>query len=136
MEDRHWWFRSRRRVIWALINRAQPQASPRILDAGCGTGRNLMDFRTLGPAEGVDVSPQAVEFCQRRGLDGVRNLVHHKRGAVLVDQRLALSQRAACLVWGRTWGSANSPDSWSSRVSASRLTLASFRHDRSPRRQP
>ena len=72
MEDRHWWFRSRRRVIWALVRRAEAGASPRILDAGCGTGRNLMDFQRLGPAEGVDVSRQAVEFCQRRGLQGVR----------------------------------------------------------------
>ena len=72
MEDRHWWFRSRRRVIWALIDRAGLPASPRILDAGCGTGRNLMEFAQLGPAEGVDLSPQAVEFCHRRGLDGVR----------------------------------------------------------------
>jgi SAM-dependent methyltransferase len=72
MEDRHWWFRSRRRVIWALVHRAQVPPSPRILDAGCGTGRNLMDFARLGPAEGVDISPHAVEFCQRRGLEGVR----------------------------------------------------------------
>jgi SAM-dependent methyltransferase len=71
MEDRHWWFRSRRRVIWALVHRAQPPHSPRILDAGCGTGRNLMDFRRLGPAEGVDLSPDAVQFCRLRGLDGV-----------------------------------------------------------------
>jgi SAM-dependent methyltransferase len=72
MEDRHWWFRSRRRVIWALIHRAGLQGSPRVLDAGCGTGRNLMEFQSLGPAEGVDLSQQAVEFCRRRGLDGVR----------------------------------------------------------------
>lgn len=72
MEDRHWWFRSRRRVIWALIHRAGLPPSPRVLDAGCGTGRNLMEFQSLGPAEGVDLSQQAVEFCHRRGLDGVR----------------------------------------------------------------
>jgi SAM-dependent methyltransferase len=72
MEDRHWWFRSRRRVIWALIRRAEPPASPRILDAGCGTGRNLMEFGDLGQAEGVDLSSQAVEFCRRRGLEGVQ----------------------------------------------------------------
>jgi SAM-dependent methyltransferase len=71
MEERHWWFRSRRRIIWALIRRARPPATPHILDAGCGTGRNLVDFRRLGPAEGVDSSPQAVSFCRRRGLDGV-----------------------------------------------------------------
>jgi len=72
MEERHWWFRSRRRVLWALVDRAGVGTSPRILDAGCGTGRNMVEFAKLGPAEGVDLSAQAVEFCHRRGLDGVR----------------------------------------------------------------
>jgi SAM-dependent methyltransferase len=72
MEDRHWWFRSRRHVIWALVERAEPPPSPRILDAGCGTGRNVVEFSALGDVEGVDLSPTAVEFCQRRGLAGVR----------------------------------------------------------------
>ena len=75
MEDRHWWFRSRRRVLWALLERAEIGPSPRILDAGCGTGRNLAEFGRLGPAEGVDISPQAVEFCRQRGLQGVREAV-------------------------------------------------------------
>ena len=44
MEDRHWWFRARRRVIWALVHRAELPDSPRILDAGCGTGRNIVEF--------------------------------------------------------------------------------------------
>jgi SAM-dependent methyltransferase len=72
MEDRHWWFRSRRRVLWALVRRAGAPPSPHILDAGCGTGRNVVEFGRLGPTEGVDLSPQAVEFCHRRGLTGVR----------------------------------------------------------------
>jgi SAM-dependent methyltransferase len=72
MEDRHWWFRSRRRVIWALLERAELPPSPRILDAGCGTGRNLVEFGRLGPAEGIDVSARVVEFCRQRGLEGVR----------------------------------------------------------------
>jgi SAM-dependent methyltransferase len=72
MEDRHWWFRSRRRVLWALVRRAELDTSPRILDAGCGTGRNVVEFSRLGPTEGIDLSPQAVAFCHRRGLNGVR----------------------------------------------------------------
>ena len=59
MEDRHWWFRSRRRVIWALIHRAQPPAAPRILDAGCGTGRNLDGFPETG-------RPPRASTCPRR----------------------------------------------------------------------
>jgi SAM-dependent methyltransferase len=46
--------------------------SPRILDAGCGTGRNLVEFGHLGQVEGVDLSTQAVEFCHQRGFLGVR----------------------------------------------------------------
>ncbi len=72
LEDRHWWFRGRRRMIWALLRRAGITAAPRILDAGCGTGRNLAEFGRLGAAEGVDVSADAVEFCHRRGLTGVQ----------------------------------------------------------------
>ena len=72
LEDRHWWFRSRRRVVWALLRRAQLPPSPRILDAGCGTGRNLLEFGSLGEAEGVDFSGEAVEFCRRRGLERVQ----------------------------------------------------------------
>jgi SAM-dependent methyltransferase len=72
LEDRHWWFRARRRIVWAMLRRARLAASPRILDAGCGTGRNLVEFGSLGKAEGVDVSAQAVEFCKLRGLDHVQ----------------------------------------------------------------
>src|SRR6185369_12154110 len=46
--------------------------NPRILDVGCGTGANLKMLAGLGRAEGVDISPQAVEFCRERGLDSVK----------------------------------------------------------------
>jgi SAM-dependent methyltransferase len=70
-EDNHWWFRGRRSVIWSLLRRADARDRPRILDAGCGTGRNLVEFGTLGTAQGVDSSPEAIEFCRRRGLTNV-----------------------------------------------------------------
>ncbi len=72
LEDGHWWFRGRRAVLWAMLRRAGLPDAPRVLDAGCGTGRNLAEFGALGTAQGVDPSPQAIEFCRRRGLAGVR----------------------------------------------------------------
>src|SRR6202034_1365935 len=72
LEDIHWWFRGRRDVIGALIERISLPASPRILAAGCGTGRNLVEFGPLGRASGVDPSADAVAFCRERGLGDVR----------------------------------------------------------------
>ncbi len=71
LEERHWWFRGRRAVIRALIDRAALGPQPDILDAGCGTGANLVHFGALGRALGVDPSPEAVSRCRQRGLDGV-----------------------------------------------------------------
>ena len=71
LEDGHWWFRGRRAVLWALMRRAGLPEGSRVLDAGCGTGRNLAEFGALGTARGVDPSPAAIEFCRRRGLTGV-----------------------------------------------------------------
>jgi SAM-dependent methyltransferase len=71
-EDSHWWFRGRRALIWALLSRTELPPKPTVLDAGCGTGRNLVEFGTLGPATGVDPSADAVEFCRRRGIENVQ----------------------------------------------------------------
>lgn len=70
-EDRHWWFRGRRDVIRALLSKGALLSRPRLLDAGCGTGRNLVEFGDPENASGVDPSPDAVEFCRQRGLQNV-----------------------------------------------------------------
>ena len=71
LEDRHWWFKGRRAIIWALLERAGVRGPLRLLDAGCGTGRHLVEYGTLGEAHGIDPSPAAVEACRRRGLERV-----------------------------------------------------------------
>ncbi|HKJ36346.1 MAG TPA: class I SAM-dependent methyltransferase [Solirubrobacterales bacterium] len=71
-EEEHWWFRGRRAVISAMLAQADRPEPPRVLDAGCGTGRNLELYASLGEAEGVDPSPEAVGLCRQRGLEGVR----------------------------------------------------------------
>ena len=70
-EDRHWWFRGRRAVIRALLARAGVARPARLLDAGCGTGRNLVEFAGGAEAHGVDPSAEAVAACHERGLAGV-----------------------------------------------------------------
>ena len=75
VEETHWWYVGRRRIIQFLIERICAELNnpnPTILDVGCGTGANLKMLKAFGKAEGVDISPQAVEFCHQRGLDSVR----------------------------------------------------------------
>jgi len=75
VEDTHWWYVGRRRIIRSLVEKIRATlntSNPRILDVGCGTGANLKMLTDYGNAEGVDISPQAVEFCRERGLDSVK----------------------------------------------------------------
>ena len=75
VEETHWWYLGRRRIIQSLIKRICSiinNQNPRILDVGCGTGANLKMLAAYGQIEGVDISPQAVAFCSERGLDVVK----------------------------------------------------------------
>jgi len=40
VEDRHWWFTARRRIILHLVSQLAPAGAP-VLDIGCGTGFTL-----------------------------------------------------------------------------------------------
>jgi SAM-dependent methyltransferase len=75
VEETHWWYVGRRRIIQSLVEKictTLKNSTPRILDVGCGTGANLKMLAAYGRTEGVDISPQAVEFCRERGLDSVK----------------------------------------------------------------
>jgi SAM-dependent methyltransferase len=70
VQDRHWWFVGRRRLIGAVLDAALPSVERngrRILDVGCGTGTMLTELRRFGDVHGVDTEAAAVEFCHSRG---------------------------------------------------------------------
>lgn len=70
IQDRHWWFVGRRRVIGAVLEAALPangRPSRRILDIGCGTGTMLGELRRFGDVFGVDADEAAVQFCHSQG---------------------------------------------------------------------
>ncbi|MGB7922072.1 MAG: class I SAM-dependent methyltransferase [Pyrinomonadaceae bacterium] len=77
LEESHWWFVGRRRIISSFVEQAASSLPtgghpPRILDVGCGTGANLLMLNQHGEAHGVDISPDALSFCQSRGLNNVQ----------------------------------------------------------------
>jgi SAM-dependent methyltransferase len=75
VEDAHWWYAGRRRIIKSFLARVCQnfQTRPRILDVGCGTGANLEMLGQFGETEGVDISQDALAFCRERGFDNVRH---------------------------------------------------------------
>lgn len=67
IEDRHWWFAARRRILCRLIEEAVPP-DPRttIVDVGCGTGANLAALAGRYRCVGIDASAEAIELARRR----------------------------------------------------------------------
>jgi SAM-dependent methyltransferase len=66
VEDRHWWYRGRRLVLERTIAGLRLPARARILDAGCGSGRNMVDFARHGEVTGVELSPASAELARGR----------------------------------------------------------------------
>jgi SAM-dependent methyltransferase len=67
VEDRHWWFSGKRRLVGALLDRTTIAPAARILDVGCGTGGMHACLRDRGRIFGVDASDLAISFARRRG---------------------------------------------------------------------
>jgi SAM-dependent methyltransferase len=65
-EDRHWWYQGRRRVIERAVERLALPARARILDAGCGSGRNMVELARHGAVTGVELSPTSVRLARER----------------------------------------------------------------------
>ncbi len=71
-EKDYWWNRSKREMVLSLVREMATNQQPRMrglaVDIGCGTGYTAMalesDWRTVG----IDISREALHFCQGRGL--------------------------------------------------------------------
>lgn len=68
MEECHWWFVARRRILEHLIASLKLPSPCRILDIGCGTGGNLPMLCRFGEVLGMDMSDIALQRAQQRGV--------------------------------------------------------------------
>jgi SAM-dependent methyltransferase len=72
VDEHHWWYRGRRRIIDAELRRLPLPRPAEVLDAGCGSGRTLEELRPLGSVSGIELNPEAAEVARGRGNFDVR----------------------------------------------------------------
>jgi SAM-dependent methyltransferase len=72
LDDRHWWYRGRRRIIRAELDRLALAPGAHVLDAGCGSGRTLEELAPYGEVSGIELDPAAAEVARARGQGDVR----------------------------------------------------------------
>ena len=67
LDQRHWWYVARRKVLANLIRRSvQPPSNARILEIGCGTGHNLAMLGAFGIVDALEVDETARALAQER----------------------------------------------------------------------
>lgn len=70
LEDTHWWFVGMRAIATAMLRDALSGESNNllILDAGCGTGANVIRLARFGQVVGLDIARLALDLCRQRGI--------------------------------------------------------------------
>jgi len=72
LDEHHWWYRGRRTIVRSEIDRLELPPGAQVLDAGCGSGRELLDLAAYGTVHGVELDPDAAAYAASRGLGEVR----------------------------------------------------------------
>jgi len=71
VEDLHWWYRGRRRVIDEALRGLGLPAGLEILDAGCGSGRNMVELARYGTVTGLELADASVARARERAVGEV-----------------------------------------------------------------
>lgn len=74
VEESHWWFIGRRRLLASLIRKLRLSLEAPVLDLGTGTGGNLRLLKQLGFTQvvGLDANEMAIQCCREKGFAEVK----------------------------------------------------------------
>ena len=84
IEQSHWWFVGRRKLLAKFLSRLQIPSTAHVLDIGTSTGTNLRLLKELGFSNylGIDLSEDAIRWCAEKDFGVVEkgdvcNLPYH-----------------------------------------------------------
>lgn len=67
LDERHWWYRARRKILAELIERkVRLPEKARILEIGCGTGHNVLMLKRFGTVDAIEIDPAARSIASER----------------------------------------------------------------------
>jgi SAM-dependent methyltransferase len=72
VDERHWWYRGRRRIVGSELERLPLTRQRMVLDAGCGSGRQLQELVPYGRVSGIELDPEAASFAASRNVGEVK----------------------------------------------------------------
>jgi 2-polyprenyl-3-methyl-5-hydroxy-6-metoxy-1,4-benzoquinol methylase len=74
LEERNWWFVSRREIIFQLIRENSFRHNASILEIGCSGGPLIesLNQRRFFNVAGIDISQSAVNLCRKKGIRNIQ----------------------------------------------------------------
>lgn len=72
VENHHWWFVARRKIINAFIKRAEFKDNIRIFEIGCGNGANLEFLSAHGDVTAIEKSEIALEYASKKNIGTIK----------------------------------------------------------------
>lgn len=78
-ENKHWWYRGRRKLLATICKSTLKNKNIKILDFGCGPGSTIKLLHTFGKVYGVDIEPQVVDYCKQKGMENIKIIENNKK---------------------------------------------------------
>ena len=93
IEERHWWFVARRRIMRRLVAQVLPPSrDTTIVDVGCGTGANIASLAGDYRCVGIDTSGEAIRLARQRfpAVEFLQGLAPRDLGPLASEARMVL----------------------------------------------
>jgi SAM-dependent methyltransferase len=66
LENNHWWFSSRRKIVGNVLKNLNIENDAQILDVGCGTGGNRSLLSQFGKVKGIELDDYALQIARMK----------------------------------------------------------------------